>query len=254
MLARVECDGEQPGALRTVHGKDGSTQVERLIETGRHAYRFEMVSTGLPVANYAAEFGVEDAGDGTSRVRWHAEFQVTSGDEAGAVAGIRAFLRAGLDGLAARYGRAAVPRLLGINHIALEVRDLEAALAFYRRLFEFELRGGHEGMAFLDMGDQFLALCEGRTQAPDEQRHFGLVVDDRSGLRERAEAAGAAILNGPGLEIRDPWGNRLEVVEYRRVQFTKPDAMLATLNAAPEKSPDAIEELRQKGMSVSCAR
>ncbi len=96
-------------------------------------------------------------------------------------------------------------RLIGINHVALAVGDLEAALAFYGRIFEFELRGRADGMAFIDMGDQFLALAEAQADAPDGKRHFGLVVDDRTGVRERAAAAGATILDGPGLEIRDPW-------------------------------------------------
>lgn len=141
-------------------------------------------------------------------------------------------------------------RLVGLNHIALEVGDLEAALTFYGSIFEFELRGRAEGMAFIDMGDQFLALAEGRSQAPDEQRHVGLVVDDRTGIRERAEAAGGVILDGPGLEIRDPWGNRVEVVEYRNIQFTKTGAVLKALNVTAEKTEKVRDELRRKGISV----
>lgn len=106
MLAGLEAEGERAGALRTAHGKDGSVQIERLLAMApeRRAYRYEMVSTALPVANYAAEFQVEDPGNGTSTVRWNAAFDVTSGDTAGTTAGIRAFLRAGLDSLATRYG------------------------------------------------------------------------------------------------------------------------------------------------------
>ncbi len=249
MLAGLEADGEHPGALRTAHGRDGSVQVERLLEMTPVGYRYTMVSTAMPVENYVAEFGAANNGDGTSKIRWHASFNVAADDEAETIAGIRAFFRAGLDALAGRYGKAPAPRLLGINHVALEVGDLEAALVFYRRLFDFELRGRHEGMAFIDMGDQFLALSEGRTQAPDEMRHFGLVVDDRSGLRERAEKAGATIMDGPGLEIRDPWGNHLEVVEYRRIQFTKTDAVLVALNVDASKTEEAKAELRAKGIA-----
>ncbi len=178
---------------RYVPRKDGSVQTERLREVrpDQRAYRYEMVTTEMPVVDYVAEFQAEDIGDGTSRVRWQAEFHVTSADAVATVSGIRAFLRTGLDALAARYGKAPAARLLGINHVALEVGDLDAALAFYQRIFEFELRGRAGGMAFLDMGDQFLALAEGRSQAPDDKRHFGLVVDDRSGLRARALNAGS---------------------------------------------------------------
>ena len=149
MLASVEADGERPGALRSAQGRDGQTQVERLVASApdRRSYRYEMASTKMPVANYLAEFQVDDNGDNTSTVRWRAEFDTTSSDGAGTVAAIRAFLRAGLDNLAVLYGKAAGARLLGINHVALEVGDLEAALAFYRRLFDFELRGRGQGMA-----------------------------------------------------------------------------------------------------------
>ncbi len=107
MLARVDSEGERPSALRTAYGNDGSIQVERLLEAApdRRAYRYEMVSTGMPVENYVAELRAEDAGDGTTEVSWHAEFGVTSDDEAGVVAGVRAFLRAGLDGLASHNGK-----------------------------------------------------------------------------------------------------------------------------------------------------
>src|SRR5215208_542658 len=107
------------------------------------------------------------------------------------------------------------PRLLGVNHVALEVGDLEAALEFYSSVFEFELRGRVPGMAFLEMGDQFIAIAEGRSQGPDEGRHFGLVVDDKKAAREALEAAGAEILRGRGLDFLDPWGNRVQVVDYR---------------------------------------
>src|SRR3954453_11248509 len=98
------------------------------------------------------------------------------------------------------------PRLVGINHVALEVGDLEEALEFYGRLFSFELRGQAPGMAFLDLGDQFLALQEtAAAGAGDGGRHFGLVVDDLDAAREAMRAAGVAEAARRGLSFRDPW-------------------------------------------------
>ena len=140
------------------------------------------------------------------------------------------------------------PRLLGINHVALEVDDIDAALEFYGAIFEFELRGRIRGMAFLEMGDQFIAIAERRTPAPDESRHFGLVVDDKDAARRALEAAGAEILPGRGLDFRDPWGNRVQVVDYRDIQFTKTPAVLAGMGVEIEKSESALTELREKGL------
>ena len=123
--------------------------------------------------------------------------------------------------------RMAKARLVGVNHVALEVGDLDEALAFYGRIFAFEVRGRVPGMAFLDMGDQFLALAEGRRQGPDDDRHFGLVVDDRDAVRATLAAAGIEPEGGRGLQVRDPWGNVLEIVDYRDVQFSKAPPVLA---------------------------
>jgi predicted enzyme related to lactoylglutathione lyase len=140
-------------------------------------------------------------------------------------------------------------RLVGVNHVALEVGDLDAALEFYGGLFEFELRGRVPGMAFLDMGDQFLALQEGRRQPPDDGRHFGLVVDDLDAARASLAAAGADLLPGRGVRFRDPWGNRVELVDYRAIQFTKPAAVLEAMGLAGlGKTEAALEELRSKGL------
>jgi catechol 2,3-dioxygenase-like lactoylglutathione lyase family enzyme len=142
------------------------------------------------------------------------------------------------------------PRLVGTNHVALEVGDLEEALAFYGGVFAFELRGRVPGMAFLDMGDQFLALAEGRSQPPDGARHFGLVVDDKEAARLALEEAGTEILPGRGLDFRDPWGNHVQVVEYADVQFTKAPEILRGMGLAHlEKSEQARAELRRKGLS-----
>jgi catechol 2,3-dioxygenase-like lactoylglutathione lyase family enzyme len=140
-------------------------------------------------------------------------------------------------------------RLVGINHVVLEVDDLDEALAFYGRIFELELRGRVPGMAFIDMGDQFLVLAEGRSQPPDGERHFGLVVDDRDEVRRKLEEAGAEILGGRGLDFRDAWGNHVQVVQYQDIQFSKSPAVLAGMRLdGLEKTPAAIEELRAKGL------
>src|SRR5262249_49635187 len=113
------------------------------------------------------------------------------------------------------------PRAVGLNHVALEVGDIEEALALYGRLFEFELRGKSETMAFIDLGDQFIALQKGRKQPADDGRHFGLVVDDKEAARVALKAAGITPLEGPFLDFRDPWGNRVAIVGYDNIQFTK---------------------------------
>jgi lactoylglutathione lyase len=143
----------------------------------------------------------------------------------------------------------APPRLVGINHVALEVGDLDEALSFYGRIFEFELRGRMPGMAFIEMGDQFIALAEGRTQSPDQARHFGLVVDDKAAVRAALAEAGVEVLPGRGLDFRDPWGNHVQVVEYGDIQFTKAPAVLRGMGLEGlDKSPEAMRELREKGL------
>lgn len=141
-------------------------------------------------------------------------------------------------------------RLVGINHVALEVGDLDAALAFYGELFEFTLRGRIPGMAFIDMGDQFIALAEGRNQKADEHRHFGLVVDDRTPLRAALERLGAKILPGKGLDFLDPWGNHVQIVQYDGIQFTKAVHVLHGMDMDDlTKNAQALEELRRKNMA-----
>jgi|SRR5215210_6070219 len=141
------------------------------------------------------------------------------------------------------------PRLVGLNHIALEVGDLAEALSFYGGIFEIELRGRIPGMAFIDIGDQFIALSEGRTQPPDQARHFGLVVDDREAVRTALQDAGVEILAGRGLDFRDPWGNHLQIVEYGDIQFTKAPQVLRGMGLEDlAKSPEALRELREKGL------
>ena len=141
-------------------------------------------------------------------------------------------------------------RALGFNHVALEVGDIEEALAFYGELFDFTLRGKGESMAFIDLGDQFLALSKGRSQAPDDDRHFGLVVDDKEAVRQRLDELGIETLEGPFLDFLDPWGNRIEIVGYTNIQFTKAPNVLRGMGLdGLEKSEKAIEELTAKGMA-----
>jgi catechol 2,3-dioxygenase-like lactoylglutathione lyase family enzyme len=139
-----------------------------------------------------------------------------------------------------------------MNHIALEVDDIDEALAFWESIFgELELRGRGRQMAFIDMGDQFLALARGRTQPPDQSRHFGLVVDDKEAVRERLRELGIAVSSDRGLDFRDPWGNLIQVVDYRDVQFTKTDDVLRAMKLEGfEKSESALAELRAKGISA----
>jgi lactoylglutathione lyase len=143
-------------------------------------------------------------------------------------------------------------RAIGFNHVALEVGDIEEALAFYGRLFDFKLRGRNDTAAFIDLGDQFLALQKGRTQCADDGRHFGLVVDDKNAARQALAAAGIEPLPGRFLDFLDPWGNRIEIVGYDNVQFTKAPNVLHGMGLAHlSKNETAIKELTEKGMAPS---
>jgi lactoylglutathione lyase len=141
-------------------------------------------------------------------------------------------------------------RLVGINHVALEVDDVDEALAWYGRFFEFELRGRVGGMAFVDMGDQFIAFASGRTQPADRARHFGLVVDDKEGVRAALNAAGVGVGASGSVDFVDPWGNHVQVVGYRDIQFTKTPAVLRAMGLDDlPKTESALAELRRKGVS-----
>ena len=141
-------------------------------------------------------------------------------------------------------------RLVGMNHIALEVGDIDKALDFWGKIFRFELRSRTDTMAFIDMGDQFIALMQSDTPHRDEHRHSGLVVDDRSKVRDLARAAGAEVPESWALDIIDPWGNFIQVLEYRDIQFSKTDAVKAGMGMAElDKSERAIKELAEKGMA-----
>ena len=140
------------------------------------------------------------------------------------------------------------PRLVGINHIALEVGDIDQALEFYGKIFDFTLRGKRPGNAFVELGDQFINFMQTTTPHEDQRRHFGLVVDDRSSVRARVEAAGGKLLPGPFLDFLDPWGNRVEVIEYSNIQFTKAPQVLRAMGFELGKNENARRELADKGM------
>ena len=141
-------------------------------------------------------------------------------------------------------------RLVGFNHVAVEVDDVDEALEFYGRSFDFELRGRGPKMAFIDAGDQFIAVAGDRTQPPDTHRHIGVVVDDSKAVRRALREMGVRILPGRGLDFLDPWGNRWQVVQYRDVQYTKTTEVLRGMGLEGlEKSPKALEELRKKGLA-----
>ena len=147
----------------------------------------------------------------------------------------------------AMAGRA---KLIGFNHIALEVGDIEEALEFYGRLFEIELRGRGPRMAFIDAGDQFIALAEGESRSPDDHRHIGMVVDDRRVVRRALREMGVEVLPGRGLDFLDPWGNHWQVVDYSEIQFTKAPEVLEGMGLGSlKKSEKALEELRRKGLA-----
>ena len=141
-------------------------------------------------------------------------------------------------------------RVVGFNHVALEVGDIEEALEFYGRLFEFKLRGKSKDSAFIDLGDQFLALQKGRRQPADDGRHFGLVVDDKEAVRKALTEAGVKPLPGRFLDFLDPWGNRIEIVGYDNIQFTKAAHVLRGMGLSQlSKNAQAIKELTDKGMA-----
>jgi lactoylglutathione lyase len=146
---------------------------------------------------------------------------------------------------------AARARAVGLNHVALEVGDVDEALAFYGRILEFRLRGrAGRHMAFVDLGDQFLALSAPRRQPADDGRHFGLVVDDEQAVRAALAEAGVAPLGGRGLSFRDPWGNRIEVVQYDEIQFTKAPEILRGMGLEGlGKTAAASAELAAKGLA-----
>jgi predicted enzyme related to lactoylglutathione lyase len=141
------------------------------------------------------------------------------------------------------------PQMVGMNHVAIEVGDIDEALAFYGRIFDFKLRGKGKTNAFIDMGDQFINLTQTTAKHRDSPRHFGLVVDDRSAVRELVKAAGGELLDGQFLDFLDPWGNRVEVIQYSDIQFTKASHVMRGMGLVLDKTDKAHRELAEKGMA-----
>ncbi len=142
-------------------------------------------------------------------------------------------------------------RAVGINHVALEVGDIDEALEFYGKIFEFSLRGRGETSAFIDMGDQFIALFKGSSDAKDTGRHFGLAVDDPAKVRRALEEIGVDMMPGPGIDFLDPWGNFVQIVNYEKIQFMKTPAVLRAMGLDDlEKTEDARREIAEKGFAA----
>ena len=138
-------------------------------------------------------------------------------------------------------------RLVGINHVAVQVGDLDEMIGFLRSLADdLELRGRSGGTAFVDLGDQFIALE--RAAEPVAAGHYGLVVDDQAEVVRRARDAGARMIGSH--DFLDPWGNHWQVVDYRNVQFSKSDRVLEGMGLdGLEKSERALAERREKGLA-----
>jgi catechol 2,3-dioxygenase-like lactoylglutathione lyase family enzyme len=139
------------------------------------------------------------------------------------------------------------PRLVGINHVALQVDDIEEAVAFYTDLFQATEVSRIPGAAFLRMGDQFIALFERGPRS--EEPHFGLVVDDREAARRVLAEAGVEVLPGRFFDVRDPSGNRIQLVQYDQIQFTKTPRILQGMGLELGKSDQALAELRAKDLA-----
>ncbi len=141
-------------------------------------------------------------------------------------------------------------RAIGVNHVALEVGDIDEALEFYSGFLEFELRSRSDNAVFIDLGDQFINFSRGRRQAPDDDRHFGLVVDNRQLVAYALETMGVKLLPGPFMDFLDPWGNRIEIIDYTGIQFTKAPQVLKGMGLEGlGKTGEAIAELTEKGMA-----
>ncbi len=142
------------------------------------------------------------------------------------------------------------PKAVGINHVALEVGNIEEALNFYGRFIDFEIESQSETAAFIYFGDQFINFALGRNQAPDEGRHFGIAVDDKELARSILEGMGIEFLDSRFLDFLDPWGNRVEITTYINIQYTKADHILRGMGLGHLlKTEEALAELREKNMA-----
>ena len=139
---------------------------------------------------------------------------------------------------------------VGINHIALEVDNIAAALEFYGSFLNFEIESQSEQDAFIYFGDQFINFSRNPDRAPDQLRHFGIAVDDKPLVRKTLQEMGVELMPGKFLDFLDPWGNRVEITTYENIQFSKTDAVLKGMGLDHlKKTEEAIEELRAKGMA-----
>lgn len=139
---------------------------------------------------------------------------------------------------------------VGINHVAIEVGDVVAALEFYGRFLEFQVEEQTDDMAIVYFGDQFINFIRNADREPDRMRHFGVAVDDKRLVRRALEAMGVRLIDSRFLDFLDPWGNRVEITTYANIQFTKADQVLRGMGLGHlKKSDEALAELRSKGMA-----
>ena len=139
---------------------------------------------------------------------------------------------------------------VGINHVAIEVGDVAAAIEFYGRLFNFKVEEQNDEMAIVYFGDQFINFIRNADRKPDVMRHFGIAVDDKALVRSALETTGVKLLDSRFLDFLDPWGNRVEITTYTNIQFTKADHVLQGMGLGHlKKSDEAIAELRAKGLA-----
>ena len=140
---------------------------------------------------------------------------------------------------------------IGINHVALEVGNIAEALAFYGRILNFTITSQSENAAFIYFGDQFINFAKGRTQAPDEKRHFGIAVDDKELVRDTLIEMGVALLGGRFLDFLDPWGNRVEITTYTNIMFSKSTAVLRGMDKDHlQKTDESLAELDKHGLGT----
>lgn len=140
---------------------------------------------------------------------------------------------------------------IGINHVALEVGNIAEALAFYGSFLNFTITSQSENAAFIYFGDQFINFAKGRTQAPDEKRHFGIAVDDKELVRDTLIEMGVALLGGRFLDFLDPWGNRVEITTYTNIMFSKSTAVLRGMDMDHlQKTDESLAELDKHGLGT----
>jgi catechol-2,3-dioxygenase len=146
--------------------------------------------------------------------------------------------------------KASKARAIGINHLGLEVGDIDEAVEFYGRFLDFEIHERSATAAFIYFGDQFINFVKNNDRKPDQMRHFGIAVDDKPLARRTLEAMGVKLLDSRFLDFLDPWGNRVEITTYANIQYTKADHVLRGMGLGHlAKTEEALAELRAKGMA-----